>query len=534
MCTFHDPRRLRRPGKILVLFAFSLVVLLGMVGLVLDSGLAQAGHRNAQNAADAAALAAAMKLNTGDTIDIAKANAVVAATTFVRDHNGLADATVTVRFGDEDGFTGAPAHRTERHVEVIVSSAIPTTFIQILMPDTTTTTVTARACAGPESLPVHEGVIILDPNRTPGLRLQTSPGNPGQLNVHGAIIINSKGTGVDVDGVPVDWGLSGGQPAAAVGTNAVARARLFDIVGGVEPNNTTTYQNIDPPPANPNPLLCRQEVRGDPLRLLPIPKPGNGTLPMSFNFTRRPGITVNGGQTRTLDPGVYEDIQVNSGGTLILNPGVYIFSPTGPGHGLRVNGDCTIGGPGTIPALATPTSVLLYVTGSNYLDAANGHGYWDELDGALDGPLPAFPATSPAPSVGATNLGLDPYTGVGKGKGSGKVDYAAIDINANSADIKLTGLTWPPGGSPTSSLLPNIVIFQRRRNESTVKFASNAGTGVVFDGAIYAKWGEFRAGGRAVSQKPFVVRSLEVTGGASLTIQALSGLNQSRRVYLVE
>src|SRR5438128_10845740 len=52
----------KRPGKVLVLFAFLLPMLLGTTGLVIDTGLLLAAHRQAQNAADAAALAAALQL----------------------------------------------------------------------------------------------------------------------------------------------------------------------------------------------------------------------------------------------------------------------------------------------------------------------------------------------------------------------------------------------------------------------------------------------------------------------------------------
>ena len=47
-------------GKVLVMFALLLPMLLGMVGLVIDCGLLMVAQREAQNAADAAAMAAAM------------------------------------------------------------------------------------------------------------------------------------------------------------------------------------------------------------------------------------------------------------------------------------------------------------------------------------------------------------------------------------------------------------------------------------------------------------------------------------------
>ena len=68
----------RERGQILVLFALSLVAIIGMVGLVLDSGGAFAQRRTQQNAADVAALAAANDLiaNQGDADWIGTAESI--------------------------------------------------------------------------------------------------------------------------------------------------------------------------------------------------------------------------------------------------------------------------------------------------------------------------------------------------------------------------------------------------------------------------------------------------------------------------
>jgi Flp pilus assembly protein TadG len=65
-------------GQMLVLFALSLVAIIGMVGLVLDSGGAFAQRRSQQNAADVAALAAANDLivNAGDADWVATAESI--------------------------------------------------------------------------------------------------------------------------------------------------------------------------------------------------------------------------------------------------------------------------------------------------------------------------------------------------------------------------------------------------------------------------------------------------------------------------
>ena len=79
-------RTSRERGQILVLFALSLVAIIGMVGLVLDSGGAFAQRRSQQNAADVAALAAANDLiaNQGDADWVATAESIAS-------QNGYAD-----------------------------------------------------------------------------------------------------------------------------------------------------------------------------------------------------------------------------------------------------------------------------------------------------------------------------------------------------------------------------------------------------------------------------------------------------------
>ena len=85
----------RERGQMLVLFALSLVVIIGMVGLVLDSGAGFAERRSQQNAADVAALAAANDLivNLGDADWVGTAQAIATENGYTDSVNG---ATVQV------------------------------------------------------------------------------------------------------------------------------------------------------------------------------------------------------------------------------------------------------------------------------------------------------------------------------------------------------------------------------------------------------------------------------------------------------
>ncbi|HEX8200191.1 MAG TPA: pilus assembly protein TadG-related protein [Isosphaeraceae bacterium] len=170
----HATAGWRRSGQTLSLFGLLLPVLLGMTGLVIDGGLLLAAHRQAQNAADAAAQAAAMDRVRSQTIPVAQARAVA----FVKDarYNNLKDAAVTVNIPP---LSGSHANDT-RYVEVIVTNPVRTTLIQVLGLNRDRQ-VRARAVAGNEQLQSGTGAMALDPQARPGIDI----GGGGHLIVHG-------------------------------------------------------------------------------------------------------------------------------------------------------------------------------------------------------------------------------------------------------------------------------------------------------------------------------------------------------------
>lgn len=500
-----DPRA--RPGTVLVLFAIVLVVLLGITGLVLDLGMMMASRRQAQNAADSAALAAAMELMRGGTPATARA----AALAYVQTYNGLTDAATTVNIPPAPG---GPHAGDPHFAEVILTRPFQTVFIQVLG-GATQRQVGARAVAGYERVQWGEGPIVLDPYARPGI----SVSGGGTLLVNGTVVVNSLGAGLNENGGTVDWGVQ--QYAFDSGNNATIKARYVQIVGGVDV--VANFQQYDPADTF-TPLLAGPNVavHPDPLRGLPVPRASN--LPTGYPMTRNPAVTVSKGETRTFDPGVYENIQINQGATVYFNPGVYIFSPTKPNQGLTMNGGCTVI---SVPKGTQAAGVMFYMTGSNYVDATTpaNSGQWDAADdaqSALDGPLPAADPVSPRQLAGP---GLpappDPQFS--------KVDFATFTCNATNAHVNLGGLKDP--SSPFNGLL----FFQRRRNTTTASIAGNAGVDVTLDGTIYAKWAQFALSGGGVYNSVFVVGSMAVSGGATVVIRN-PGTNYglTSRVYLVE
>lgn len=471
----------RRSGKVLIMLALMLTLLMGMAGLVIDSGLLHAAHRQVQNAADSAALAAAMELYGGKTV----AQAKTAATTFVTNYNGLTKATVTVNIPPSTG----PNAGNVKYAEVYVSNSSNTHLMQLLGASSSQT-VSARAVAGYENLAYGEGAIVLDPAASPGITITGG----ATLNVDGSVIVNSQGAGVDQYGVSVDWGQK--KYGASTSNNSTVKARLVQIRGGVDtPDNFLNYD-----PAGANPIYARSGLSPDPLRVLPIPTNKNGVITTNYG-----AVSINTKQT--LNPGIYSDIRISNGGNVTFNPGIYVLSPTKANQGLVITGSPVISGKG----------VMFYLTGSTYYDATKkAYGYWDQLDDTqnsyLDGPLP--------PTNGAS---------IGTAPDPGKVTYASLTINATAATVTFTGLA--NSGSPFN----NVLFYQRRRNSTAASIAGNAGPNVTLGGTIYGKWANFSVSGQGKYDAQFIVGSMNISGGANVTIHA-SGKNYglANQVFLTE
>jgi hypothetical protein len=320
-------RSARRSGAVLVMVALLLPVLVGMVGMLVDGGLIMTAHRGARNAADAAALAAALDLREGSATNAAQATAI----SYVRQYNGLAEAHVTVNIPPA---TGAYAGNTD-FAEVVVRRPVTTHFLGIFGASPVQN-VSGRAVAGYHPVNVPERILTLNPDAHPGLKVS---GN-GTILVDGGVAVNSEGGGVTESGDAIDNG--NGQTAAFVTNNAVLRAPSIRVVGGVNrPENFEYYDDS----MTGSPLQTGVPPRPDPFLYLAPPTVANGADP-----TEWPAVHVTGNRTVTLNPGVYPSIRISSG-TVTFNPGIYIIR----GGELRVTSQG-----------ATGEGVMFYITGSDY------------------------------------------------------------------------------------------------------------------------------------------------------------------------
>src|SRR5262245_8881707 len=242
----------RRPGKVLVFFVLLLPVLLGMLALVIDCGMMMAAHRQAQNAADAAALACAWDLvhNPSETQN----NLQSIATTFVQVNNGLSNAnTPTVHWPPAGGAYANVTGNTQ-FVEVVVTLPVTTLFAQVLSRVNGSQTVQARAVAGYEAVAGGEGVAVLDPAGNPGLAVS---GNGAVLVVRGRVIDNSQNS-----------------VAASINQAGGLQATSLSVVGGVD--HPTYVWNANTGVPDPSILHTGVPPEADPLILLPTPTTRNG------------------------------------------------------------------------------------------------------------------------------------------------------------------------------------------------------------------------------------------------------------------
>jgi hypothetical protein len=323
--------RRKRSGKFLVLAILSMPVVLGVMGLVLDGGMLMAVERQAQDAADGGAVAAAWDKLRGRSAATQSAT----ATTYVHTYNGLSTATVT--------FNGPPlsgnyAGNTS-FVEVIVTVPVKTMFIQATGVSGTQQ-VSARAVAGLETVSAGEGAIVLDPNAIPGL----SVSGGGNLVVNGRVVVNSQGGGVDENGATV----SGSGNAGSASNNSNVQALDVQVVGGVN-----TPANFQPITGTTSPLHCRALPEPDPLINLPTPTSGQTGVVTTIQGT------VSG--SGTYNPGIYTDIKVGTGDVVTFNPGIYIIIPSKNTDGISITGTANVTGNG----------VMFYLTGDNF-NVTNG------------------------------------------------------------------------------------------------------------------------------------------------------------------
>ena len=306
------PNRIRgfqeERGQILLLAALLLTVFIGLVGLAVDAGFLYAQRRQAQNGADAAALAGAQRLWEGGS----QGQAIAAAFSYAHDNGyGASQTQVNLLPGAEPTA-----------VEVIVEEQPTSFFIHVLIPGANT--VRARAVADTVNIPREYGLIVLNQDVCSGY----DQGGSGDVLINGAgAMINS-----DCD------------DALDKGGNSLFNADGdIDVTGGVD----EPYSGIDPDPRDYVPWTL-----DDPLAALEPPDPA--AYPTQNGTSASPDtLRINSSGNHTLPAGTYYGgVRINcSDCTITFETGVHIMA----GGGFWIASNPVIQGDG----------VLIYVTDCN-------------------------------------------------------------------------------------------------------------------------------------------------------------------------
>lgn len=277
-------------GQVLVITALSMTLLLAFLGFAIDVGLLFRAKRNAQIAADAAAVAGALDYQYNTSVTSAKTAGQAAATAngFTNGSNGV---TVTINpppvNGPEAGVNG--------YVEAIVTQSNQSIFMGIMGPKTVT--VGARAVAG--------------------------TGGPGPACIYtlGSTGITESGSGaIDVPSCNIDD--NGGITMSGTGDITANKVNIKNSythsgTGTVTPTPVTFSGATDPlasvtQPTSQSP--CTNYVGSVPASL----SPGCYSFVLSSNAT----VTLQSGQ--------YTFTGITSSGNLIFNgTGVTIYFPSG-------------------------------------------------------------------------------------------------------------------------------------------------------------------------------------------------------------
>jgi hypothetical protein len=331
-------------GQALLLIVFGMVALLGFAALAIDGGMVYSDRRQAQNAADTAALAAALaKLNNQNYVLAARQRASSngfdnnGATNWVAVHN----PPISGLYAGDDAY-----------IQVFITSTVQTSLVHFVYSGPVRNTVEAISRVTPGSVsPMFFGnaVVGLKPD---GCSVVWSHGNGGSEVDGGGIFVNSN---------DADCAFSADGNA---GMLTVPAPETISVVGGADYNNT----NVD---ATVQTGVAPQDYPPT----FPFPTPSCSSSAVKTGHTLSAGL-VSGNFPPTgvtdLKPGVYCVTGTFSlqGGSSLSGDGVLIYMQNG--------GDITWNGGAEIhlssASSGTYQGLLIYVDPQGYTGMNNNQG----------------------------------------------------------------------------------------------------------------------------------------------------------------
>lgn len=389
---FHLENSYSERGQALIAVVLALVVLIGMLGLVVDGGNAFMDRRSAQNAADSAALAAALTRIRGESDWVAAALQAAA-------NNGYANdgvrSTVLVYSPPQDGpFTG----NTE-YIQVIITSNLNTYFAKVIGQSQITNVVTATSRS--KASEIRE---ILHGQALVSLAPTSNCANNKAFFIHGNATLEISGGGVFVNSNNKECAfiqqgqgtinLPGGNRIVVVGGVSLQKPQLLTpgVTVGASPYNY-------PPPFFMPTVDCGEEIaaiEADGVTMTPgtwdeaFPPPGVTNLEPGV-YCLQDGFTVTGAQTLVGQDVVIKveqgQVEFSGNATLVLDApdtgdhqGLLIFVPLENESTVILNGGAASVFEGTI--LAPASDIIIQGNNSPSGFISQIIGYTIEVSGA--------------------------------------------------------------------------------------------------------------------------------------------------------
>ncbi|MDQ2745588.1 MAG: pilus assembly protein TadG-related protein [Chloroflexota bacterium] len=276
-------------GQALIFVAMLMTVLMLFTGLVIDYGRGAVKHRDAQNAADAAALDAAYQIYAAQS----EGTATTQAQSIVSKHGFPSSDLTTLTFLNGGGQPTIDASAV-KSVNAVVTDTFPTLLMRLVGLSSTTVNAAASAVVSASgSGPC--AICVMEPHAAHAFEQighATTTVNGG-----GGVVVNSDAT-----------------QAAFLQGNTHVTADSVGIVGN--------YGTRGPASFSPNPVTGITLIP-DPLANVPVP-----TCP-SGNPTGQGAYSGSG----TISPGTYTSISAGGNSGLTLSPGVYCITGSVGGGG---------------------------------------------------------------------------------------------------------------------------------------------------------------------------------------------------------
>jgi Flp pilus assembly protein TadG len=340
---FISPPHLRR-GSIAIFVAIAAIVLIGVMGLAIDTGYTLTARAQLQNAADAAALAGAAQLATPGQTDYDKVRAAAVA---VAARNFVVGSCPT-------GVALDPNPTNDPNGDIVVGkwkydSGTGTYSFDPADPAPDAVQVRARVGASSKNPPLELffgslfGQSIGEGGRSALARL-SSGDDPFVLvldaDQSGAVsIAGSADLQISTGALRVN---SSNACGLELKSNASSlHAQKIKVVGQTCVNGTITGT-----------VSTGASVFADPLSSLPEPS--------IVGLPAQAAITSAG----TYAPGYYPGGIMLTGGTASLLPGVYVIGSDNPGKGISLTGNGAIDGDGVMLFLQNPADLTTSGTGS--------------------------------------------------------------------------------------------------------------------------------------------------------------------------